>query len=80
MSTTVVSSALATGLYTLRPLTFRSRGGESSSRDHSPWCVSRMLAAIRIGSSANSVITVSDWPGRPAGGTGAVASAGNVAI
>jgi hypothetical protein len=39
-----------------------------------------LWTAIGMGSSANSVITVSDWPGRPAGGTGAAASAGNVAI
>jgi hypothetical protein len=42
VSTAVVSRALATGLLP-GDLTFRSRGGESSSSDHSPWCVSRSI-------------------------------------
>jgi hypothetical protein len=40
VSTTVVSTALAAGCYIWRLLTFRSRGGESILRDHSPLRVS----------------------------------------
>jgi hypothetical protein len=46
VSTTVVSRALAAGLRTGRLLTFRSPGGESTSRDHSPWSARNSVHAV----------------------------------
>ena len=58
VSTTVVSTALAAGLCTLRPLTFRFRGGESGSRDHSPQRVSR----VQLDGVGPFVPKPSSWP------------------